>query len=276
MVIVTVLYQKRLEDAEVIVSVEKTAEQSGVVFDMIVFDNSPNINPKKMQSGFVDYEYYDNQQNVGVSECYNKAVAIAIGKGKKWVLITDSDFSFGIDLITAYYNAIGEFPDCKLFSPILVCSNKIISPYKKVFHRYNIFKKVNPGIYGSKGISIINNGMLCAPEVFSKTGGYCPAVMLDFSDDWFVSRYLQYYSSFVIIDFQIHHRLSSFEKHSFISVIQRFRMYCDGAYQMSKLYLDGYWYCIWSLFRAIRLGFRYRNFGFLKIFVNTFFRGKKI
>jgi GT2 family glycosyltransferase len=212
---VTVLFQKKWVDSESIQSVEKIAKVLNLSFDVVVFDNSPHVNEAKPHSDYINFNYIENKVNTGVSEAYNRAAPILSQKGKKWILITDSDFSFDIELLRAYYKGIVKYPLCSLFSPILTCEDKIISPYNKKFHRYKILKQVKPGEYNSDRISIINNGILCKTEVFMKTGGYNPSVMLDFSDDWFIRKYSQYYSSLVIIDHITHHKLSSFEKKPF-------------------------------------------------------------
>ncbi len=265
-VFVTVLYQKRWIDSEIILSVEKVAKTLNVSVEMVVFDNSSYVNENKPFSGYINFNYNENKVNTGVSEAYNKAAQISWQKGKKWILITDSDFSFNVELLKAYCKGIAEYPLCSLFSPILTCENKIISPYNKKFHRYKILKQVKPGEYNSDHISIINNGILCKIDAFMKTGGYNPSVMLDFSDDWFISNYSQYYSSIVIVDYSTHHKLSSFEKKTVKAAMERFRMYCTGSYQMSKQYSDGYWFFIWCLLRSIRLSVKYRNLCFLNIF----------
>lgn len=262
---VTVLFQKRWMDSDCIQSLEKIAKVFNISIEVIVFDNSPYVNETKPYSDLITFTYNENTVNTGVSEAYNKAAQISWQKGKKWILITDSDFSFDVRLLKAYCKGITEYPHCSLFSPILTCEKKIVSPYKKKLHRYKILKQVKPGEYNSDRISIINSGILCKVDVFMKTGGYNPFVMLDFSDDWFIKKYSQYYSSLVIVDYSTNHKLSSFEKITAKAAIERFRMYCAGSYQMSKLYTDGYWFFIWSFLRSIRLCTKYWNLYFLKI-----------
>lgn len=268
--VVSVFYRKKWQESEIINSLESICLQFGYVPDLLLFDNSPQINNEKPKSDCLNIQYFENNQNCGVSSSFNKAASIARENGKKWLLITDCDFKIEPGLFKAYYDSLIKYSHCKLFSPILRCNGIMVSPYKKKFHRYSIIKALNPGEYASGKYFIINNGIFCSPDIFLETGGYNPKIGLDFSDDYFMAKYTSKYSTFVVVDYEGKHNLSSFEKHDFQGALRRFKWYCEGAHQMSFQYKDGYWFFIWAFLRMLRLITMYARFDFAKVFLSTF------
>lgn len=271
--IVTVLYNKKWYQSEAIRSVEKIAKDTGCKVDLFIFDNGPDFNDDLPANNDFNCIYILNDSNNGVSQSYNQAAASALDRNKKWLLITDSDFTFDLSLINKYVNAINNNKECKLFCPILHQQGKIISPYKKVLNRYKVVKSIQPGQCSSKEYTIVNSGILCSLEIFQATGGYDPQIPLDFSDNYFMWKYSQKYSSFIVIDSRIEHQLSSFEKQSYLSAINRFRFFCIGSRQISKKIPGSQWLYLWAFLRMCKLIIRYRSIGFLRIFLRVHILG---
>lgn len=274
--IITVLYNKRWMDTKLAASLGRIYELSGEGLCTIIVDNSPVHNPAISSELPESIKYIANRQNEGVSKSYNTAAEYAVQKGKKWLWFFDQDFTLHQEFAQALYQSVIKFIDCNLFCPSLICNHKLISPYQKRLWRSFILRNIQPGIVDSRKYFVINNGLFITVDAFNKTGGYNPAIPLDFSDDYFIMQYAAKYKQFCVIDYTGEHKLSSFERYSKEQALTRFDFFCKGA--AGIIYSNRYNHIlsVWVLLRAFKLAFLYKEMRFLGIFCDKILKRKRV
>ncbi|MBK0381143.1 glycosyltransferase family protein [Mucilaginibacter segetis] len=271
---VLVLYNMPLAKSATFLSINASLKKSTQSLQMVVYDNTPvcNADFEEGQSYSIDnisITYIPDENNSGVSRAYNVANNIALQTGKKWLLLLDQDTDFPEHTIPAYANAISSYPEGVLFAPIMVVNHHtIISPCKFRYMRGFSLDHISPGIHNLKNLSVINCGMCISTLAFKKNKGYNEGIKLDFSDHDFIKRFHNTVTdSFIVIDLQVTHELSTEKKNTTGADLIRFNYYLQGMRNMSASVGERFILNLNAFIRALKLSVIHVNLNFiLKLF----------
>ncbi len=232
---------------------------------LYVYDNSPEIDLNiDAHSDVWEITYVNDTTNSGISMAYNKASDFAKLTSKKYLLLTDQDSLFSTNVFLKYYEAIDLNPTIFLFAPIIHLSSKQpFSPCKVVLKR-GFPALVSAGIQSLHKYTPVNSGIFIYTNVFLKVGGYNNNVKIDFSDFQFIERYKKNYDLFYVIDSVVIQQFSN-EETDKSKLLERFKIYCDGAKNCEKKnFLEFIAYFIIVFIRATSLFKRTKSFDFFK------------
>jgi rhamnosyltransferase len=275
---VIVLYGIGLEQSATYLSLVNSLNGSEFKMDLLVYDNSPGITENYMNpDSKLNIIYIADKANSGVSKAYNTGAELATKMNKKWLLLLDQDTDFPVQTIEAYVSAISNYPDQKLFVPIMLTSaNEIISPGYFKYMRGYYSKNIKPGLNSLIGYSAINCGMCVGLEAFKKNNGYNEAIKLDFSDHDFIRRFKKNITDkFVALDLVVKHQLSTSVRNSFNSDITRFEYYMIGSRHFSQSPADSIMLNIHAFLRALKLSVIHKNAAFLLTVLKYIFKTEK-
>jgi rhamnosyltransferase len=265
---VIVLYKIKLEESPTFNTLTESLIKNGVYLDLLVYDNSPvnGYNVNEIQYHNWNLIYYGDTENSGVSKAYNAAAKQALKTNKKWLLLLDQDTIFPIQTISQYLLALSNYPNQKLFAPIMkVNDNNIISPCKFKYMRGFYIRNIKNGINSLRQYSIINSGLFISVDLFMANNGYNENIKLDFSDHDFMHRLKKNgVDDFVVIDLVVTHELSSAIKNSLLSDQKRFDYYLIGGSMMASGLREIFFLTLNSFLRASKLSVQHKNASFVK------------
>lgn len=276
--IIVVLYNTRLEDSITFKSLSSSLDSlDDVKFNLIVYDNSKmaqDISSEKYK--YWNIIYIHDQTNPGVSKAYNVGSEVADNLGSGWILLTDQDTDFPKESISKYSQAISnnEESGIKLFVPILKSRGLVFSPSKYYFSRGSLWPNVLPGIHSFKNRTVLNSGILVDLEAFKKIEGFNEKIKLYFSDFDFVNRFKKHFSNFYVIDLICDHELSDIVSVDIAAAKRRFGYYCEGSYQSASSKINFTQLFITVFLRSIKLGIKYKDSSFTKIFFKRYLLSK--
>jgi rhamnosyltransferase len=274
---VIVLYKTHYQNSVTFQSMAKAMEGLEAKLDIIVYDNSPEHLgcAESFEFGELKIHYKHDPTNSGVSAAYNYGARFAGNMpAKQWLLLLDQDTSFESAILKKYADAIEQFPEIKLFAPILKLSGgQIFSPCKFVFKRGFRLEEISPGRCSLQHISPVNSGMLINLDAFFKAGGYNERVKLDFSDFQFIERFKKTNPVFYVIDSTGFQDFSNAETDT-EKLNLRYAFFCDGAKHFEKIIFTDHIQLFGVAFmRAVTLALRTRRLIFFKTFYNTYIKG---
>lgn len=252
---VVVLYGVQPDEAVSIQSLGASLEASGTPMDLFIYDNSPTeaLDETRQLVGWA-VQYTHDVSNPGVSAAYNAGAALAAHLGKRWVLLLDQDTVFAPSSPAVYAEACDAHPSCRLFAPVLACGEAVYSPCRLVHGRGRPASDLAPGLHPLAEMQVLNSGLLVSTLLFESTGGYDPAVRLDFSDFVFLHRASRDVSHLCLLELRLEHDLSSHDRDR-ARVLRRFQIYCEGARAYSRLTGDRGVF-VTMLLRSVRIALR--------------------
>ncbi|MDB5141266.1 MAG: glycosyl transferase, group 2 family protein [Mucilaginibacter sp.] len=269
---ILVLYHTKLSDSKTFISLTNSLAQNEIVLDLYVYDNSPDYNENNLFN-YLNWNiiYKPDATNSGVSKAYNTGAGLAIKKKKKFVLLLDQDTDFPVNAIPQYLDAINDYPDDRIFAPLMISENKkIISPGLFKFGRAFTGKDNKPGIYNFNGRSLINCGLCIEIDSFWKVNGYNEKIELDFSDHDFIKRYKETSAArFIMIDLVVEHQLSVNTKNSLQNDKTRFEYYLQGITFMSSNVLESFLYKFHGFLRASKLSLQHKSSVFIALMLKN-------
>jgi GT2 family glycosyltransferase len=202
--VVIVLYKKKPQECPSFNWLQEAtrAHSSPAVF---VHDNSP-------AACAVEYPniiYYHSQQNVGVSKAYNMAYSYALDAGKKWMLLLDQDTVLTESGLLAFQESVRAHEGIEIFTPLLVDSGSIVSPFRIRWGKGKRLQKIKSGLHTFRSLRMINSGLLITVDAFRRVGGFDERFPLDLSDVVFADRLRQQHPQFVLVNASVGHSLSA-------------------------------------------------------------------
>src|SRR5690606_3747179 len=198
-----------------------------------IYDNSAKPQVISLESEN-DIYYEHDCNNSGISRAYNQGAKYAKENNKKWILVLDQDTVLPIDWYIAYYQAVRDNYQLKLFAPILLIRNNVIfSPCKYKMKRGFHLDEITSGRHSLYKVSPVNSGMLISVKEFFAVGGYNEKVKLDFSDFQFIERFRKKNEFFYVVNLICNQDFSN-DNPSVESQVFRFIYYVEGAYYFEK------------------------------------------
>lgn len=272
---VVVLYNRNYRESIAIETLNKSFEQysRNQKLTTFIYDNSSS--PQKVAGyGNLEFLYFNDRDNGGVSPAYNLGAKWADKIGKEWLLLLDQDTQLPKDFFTIANDHIkrGEF---KLYAPILKSNDLIISPCNYYLKKGFPKKQIKTGKLKIKNINFLNSGLILNLEAFNKIKGFNEKIPLYFSDFEFIDRFKKRYAHCFVLPVILDHNLRDLDEKSFESASKTFPFFCDGARESSKNILDFAQFFLITAGRAAILSKRYQTLHFARIFFDRFVLGKK-
>ncbi|MGE0770886.1 MAG: hypothetical protein AB7K37_04175 [Cyclobacteriaceae bacterium] len=265
LLIVLVLYERRLSESEAWATLAATAS-----CDVFVYDNSPVAQAAPEDSRVT---YVHDESNPGVSVPYVTAAAHARRLKKRWLLFVDQDTSFPPNALDVYHRAVSSNPHQVIFVPQLFADTVMVSPFRHKTIRGHLAKGVGPGPLFLTDFFAANSGMLVNADHYHAIGGHDPEFPLDFSDFAFLYRAKAKVSEMEVVDLKAEHQVSFWNKAEREAQLARFKTYCTSARRMKK-YTDRPARDIIIIFiRALKLTIRFSTIRYLQIAWRTWVLG---
>jgi len=262
--IVIVFYKESIKNSIAYNSLLKAKQLYSHYFKIYIHDNSPD----KQNVMDSDVYYIHSQNNVGLSKAYNKAAEYAKENNFDWLLLSDQDTYYPLEILNDYIKAIRNNPEIKLIVPKVITTNGLfLSPFKYKHKRGISLKCISSGELYLKGLSVINSGILINLESFFKCGGYNEKTPIDFSDHQFIERLKQIESKFYIINNEITQDFSN-ETNDIDKLYNRLIRIIDAAKNCERYNIfDNLDYFMLLLRHAIALFIRTGKLRFIKCFI---------
>lgn len=270
--VVVVLYKCKIEESISIKSLSNSISYAGWNhLDLVVYDNSPMYNNSEICNDYAFHIHYiSDYTNSGVSKAYNKAVDLGVRLKKKYILLLDQD----TEIPQSYCSDLSSIENnYSLIVPRLMCRNVIISPCRYRWGRGSTLSlsKCNEGVNSLKGKNFLNSGSLISISLFNQTGGFDESVPLYFSDFNFFERLKKKETIYYQMSTIFLHEMSSNDESDPQRFINRFKLYCDGAFRCKKGYLGITLMFINTFFRAVKIGIKQHSFKFINIVFERFY-----
>jgi glycosyltransferase involved in cell wall biosynthesis len=236
-------------------------------FPILIYDNSPTSQEVTLP---INFKYFHNPKNPGVSAAYNCAAHWAKENGSTHLLLLDSDSSFPVNAAELYLKAMEENGD-KIILPTMKSENRKISPFYFKWGKTWYGDNIKEGVIKLGNILAINSGMLIPIKVFESVNGFNPDISLDFSDIDFVYRISKKYHSASHIPLLVNHGLSEHEEKPIESVKFRFGTYLQGLKRVSvePATKPLMWY--WAKLKALKLSLKHGTSYFFIQYLKSFF-----
>lgn len=262
LLVVIVLHKPRPENSSAYASIQTALNILPVLPEIFLYDNSP----QNASLNHLQVTYFHDPRNSGVSKAYNDAAVIAAKQNKKWMLFLDQDTNVDQGLFEKFARAMSAHPESVAFVPGMKDRKGLVSPFYFASGRGRRIKTL-PEKLSLKAFRFINSGLLIKHSAFIQAGGYDERIPLDFSDIAFGERLSKITDHFRIINATLDHSFSATAKLPLKEALTRFHYFCRGALIMGKISGRVYLYNIRTFIRASYLVCKYRNFGFIKIFL---------
>ena len=262
---VLVLYRRRPEEAESLVSLGRSLAGCGGRLDLLVYDNSPEaMDPGAAPGECFRLSYCHDPTNPGVSRAFNEGARRARELGKEWLLLLDQDTRFPAEAITSYCRALSGHADLPLIVPRLLDHGRLCSPCG---YRAGIGYLLNGAPAGElplAGRGVLNSGMLVRLDAFVACGGYDERVRLDFADFVFLNRLRKHHDRGWLLDLDCGHGFSDSEARDEAAALTRFAGFCRDARAAATTPLLAAAHLFLALRRSLVLTWRYRTTAFVR------------
>ena len=275
LLIVIVLYNTTLSNSESYQSISngfKSYASESRLVDLMVINNGPLSIDCYADDSIFRLHFIEQLDNPGVSRAYNLAAKVASSLQKRWLLLLDQDTHLPNDFLIHYSQSVDHFPSAPVHAPRLYAGAILASPCGYRYYRGYVLSNLDQGIYKMQGRNVLNSGLLVAVDAFLRVGGYDEAVGLYFSDFVFFDRLKSIYTMFAVVNVDLQHDLSSSDYSSRQTAVNRFSMYCKGAYAAGKHDLLRnvlYFFTIGA--RSLLMNYRFKTWAFTKNFLQIWF-----
>jgi GT2 family glycosyltransferase len=211
LVIVLVVYKKRIKDIPALNFITNIGEKTGLKLQTIVYDNSPEtINAIDELPSYISY--VANKTNPGLATAYNYGLEVAARIDCEWMLLLDHDTELTTDYFTKFSHLFEKnllTPDIAAVMPIVKANETVIvAPVKTHFRWYFMPITKTGKLCGD--ISGINSGTIVRVRFLKELGGFNLNFPLDYLDHWFFNEVYKASKCVYVVDTLIQHDLSTF------------------------------------------------------------------
>lgn len=179
--IVCVIYNKSIESVTSLNAFCRLADSQEDV-RILLFDNSvdADILSLNRKTKLADYfSYFPNNENVGLSKAYNKALSMI--DSDSWIMWTDDDTLFSDEYMNNAYEAARN-NKCDIIAGVVTTNlHTTLSP---VFMKKDNAKELSCGNTYDH-LYCINSGLCVKKTVYELIGKYDETLFLDMIDYWF-------------------------------------------------------------------------------------------
>ncbi len=237
--IVIVLYRILPEESPAINSLYKTIKQLTVPYELLIFNNSPDIHiPTSNAYSVVSAE------NKGIAFAYNYALNQALLSRCTWLMVLDQDTI----LTKSYFKAINDFlalspqhnQQIAAAVPLLMFGDQHISP--EAYHiaigpfwkNKTIHNELELQQYKNKHycITALNSGTLLNTTLLRNINGFPKDFPLDGLDHAYFYNFYKEQMDVFLLSVKLQHSLSLLEQK--IPSIERYKSYIHANYLIAK------------------------------------------
>lgn len=268
--ILIVLYNKKIEDSETIVSLAKIVKDIPNLEQIIVWDNSKVLMTCNQQVALketlspINVDCKGNGINTSLSIIYNETIKTL--KENDILIILDHDSNIPIEYFTSLIESINMYVDVNLFLPIIKYNNSIVSPANSWYFKGSYWEKEKYGLVEAKHQNAINSGMaIRASYLKNDFVGYDQNLQFYGTDSDFMYKYRTQNKYFCVLHAVVYHTLDFYDNKDVESKLSRFRQMKRAALiNMKKINLGVYLLCyLYFVLFSIKLAFSTKDFRFL-------------
>lgn len=256
---VVVICNRKAEDSETLNCFKKT---TGI--RILVADNSTaefNIEQYCREYG---YAYLNMGGNKGLSQAYNKAVAV-IGSTAGVVCMFDDDTLLTQDYFDVVGKNFAKYPQASIFLPTIEDEKGLLSP--SCFDGLEVKRAGKKHPITDENITGINTGMAITLDVFQKIN-YDEALFLDYVDHLLIKQAKACGIAVRRIETSLFQNFSDNQKQPLENAQKRFRIYQKD---FCVFYRDHLGFAKKKCFlRAVKLCLKYRSTSFIRLFTENF------
>jgi len=268
--ILVVVYNKNLRNSESINSLVYSVNHLDNS-KIIVWDNSPN----KQDATSIEWafnciknvEYIHKPENMPLSKIYNQIINKHRKTKYEYLILLDQDTTFTPDFFRQLCKSIYEFKSVSLFLPIVISSNKIVSPANLFMFKGEYWKSKKLGLINAKNKAAINSGMVISFEyLMNRFSGYDERFKFYGTDTYFMKMYSKFNDFFCVFDYEVEHHLA-YSDSSDVEIIINRHPECMKAVLLlnsSNLAMEALTR-LYVLMFSIKQAFKYKDIRFLDV-----------
>lgn len=210
-VLLVVLYKQSIVESNTIISYCENCKKVHKDTLLYIWDNSPMVldnNFDFFKNTDIEFKYKHTPENTPLSSVYN--IVKKECYDKEILFLFDQDSVIDNDYFEKTLKAVKENIDVALFMPYVKHYEKIVSPGQFFFYKGKYLKTLTPGRQRSRNMIGITSGMAIVIDKIRfdfdenlKLYGIDTKFCLDYSD---------YFNHLFVIDYNLKHSLSKFEK----------------------------------------------------------------
>jgi GT2 family glycosyltransferase len=235
-ILIVVLYKEKIENSDTITSFVKKCTSFHNKIKLIIWDNSPNsINKDKsyLDKHNIEYVYYHTPENRPLSNIYNNIFETY--KNCDITFLFDQDSIISEEYFQKTIEAHLQNDDIALSIPFVKHNETIVSPGKFQFYRGHYIRHLTFGRIRSKNIIAITSGMAIKNRILKETGlNFDENLSLYGIDTKFCLDYSKYFDNIYIIQYQLEHSLSQFNKEDKKVKIYRYKSQMKAMRYITK------------------------------------------
>lgn len=270
--VLIVLYNKKIEESETIMSLSKIVDKIQFINEIIIWDNSKVIMSEDEQVYLknifqpVNVQYIGTGKNTSLSIIYNSVIRTL--SDKEILVLLDHDSNLTLAYFEELRGAIEKYPQINLFLPIIKYNGSIVSPANSWYFKGSYWKEEKLGLVETKNQNAINSGMaIRATYLKTDFGGYNEELAFYGTDSDFMYKYGRQNRYFCVINAVINHTLDFFNNDSIDSKLFRYKEIRRAALINMKergffIYLLCYFY---FLIYSIKLIISFKDIRFLTL-----------
>lgn len=270
--VLIVLYNKKIEESETIMSLSKIVDKIQFMNEIIVWDNSKVIMPEDEQVHLkrilhpANVQYIGTGKNTSLSIIYNSVIRTL--SDKEIFVVLDHDSNLTLAYFKALEDSIEKYPQINLFLPIIKYNKTIVSPANSWYFKGSYWKEEKFGLIETKNQNAINSGMaIRAAYLKNDFEGYNENLAFYGTDSDFMYKYGRQNHYFCVINAVINHTLDFFDNNSIDSKLFRYKEIKKAALINMKqrgffIYMLCYFY---FLIYSIKLIISFKDIRFLTL-----------
>lgn len=272
---IVVLYKTKISESKTINSILLNEDLLAYVKEIYVYDNSPVAQKPEKLDRPITIHYVSDPSNPGVSKAYNEGVKVGKSLGYEWVQFFDQDTQVPADFFKKLAESMVVHKTIRLFAPVLISGDTIISPYRFLLKRgtspraYANSEAYKIGLNKLETSGPVNSGIAVHVAGFLACGGYNEKIELDFSDFYFIEQFKRRSSEeFVVFDAICKHSISVQENTTLEAAYSRYRYYLSGSAEYETLFdsvLDRFIVRLNLVYWTLRLSLRFRSSSFFRL-----------
>lgn len=212
--LLVVLYKQSIISSTTIKSFCENCTKYHENVKLIIWDNSPNEIENDfeiLRKNNISYEYKHTPENTSLAVIYNYAIRNA--NTGDILLLFDQDSVIDNHYIDTVTEAVKNNANIALFIPYIRYKDKYMSPGKFFIYKGKYISKLNLGVIESKNVLAITSGMAVRPSLLKKYNLFFDENLKLYGiDSKFCLDYSKVFKYMYVMDYNLKHSLSQFEK----------------------------------------------------------------
>lgn len=213
-ILLVVLYKQKIQESLTIKSFCEDCREFHKKTLLVIWDNSPvnlNIDFAYLHNLGVVFTYEHTPENKSLSCIYN--IILNTYSQAEVIYLFDQDSILTTEYFQKMECAFYVNPEIGLALPYVMHNDEIVSPGIFQFYKGKYLKYLKKGKVASKNLIAITSGMAIHPDLIVKNNiSFDENLSLYGIDTKFCLDYSKKINDLFVIDYQLHHSLSQFEK----------------------------------------------------------------